>query len=76
MDHNSYLSQKNNVGDHLPLVLLLSECYHFILCKVLVISLYEDLGEDPGSWTHGDSTLSRKLVWSTLIISTLVLHPH
>ena len=23
--------------------------------NVLVGSLHEDLGEDPGSWTHGDS---------------------
>ena len=33
-----------------------------------VKSLREDLGEDPRSWTHVNSTLIRKLVWFTLII--------
>ena len=27
---------------------------------MLVGSLHEDLGKDPGPWTHGNSTLSKK----------------
>ena len=38
---------------------------------MLVGILHEDLGEDLGSWTHGNSTLTKKLVWSMLIISML-----
>lgn len=32
-----------------------------IMFSVLVGSLYEDVGEDPGSWTHVNSTLSEEL---------------
>jgi hypothetical protein len=45
-----------------------------LLINVSVGSLHEDLGEDLGSWTHGDSTLTRKLVWPTLITFMLILH--
>ena len=31
----------------------------------MVENLYEDLEEDSGSWTHINSILTRKLVWST-----------
>jgi hypothetical protein len=43
--------------------------------NVLVGSLLKDLREDLGSWTHINSTLTRKLVWPTLITSTLIFHP-
>ena len=35
-----------------------------VIFNVLVGSLYEDLGEDPRSWTHKIFNLTRKLVWS------------
>ena len=44
--------------------------------KVLVGSLQEDLGEDPGSKTDIISTLTRQLDWPTPIISSLTFHPH
>ena len=44
--------------------------------NVLVTSLEEGLGEDPWSWIHNSSTLAIKLVWSMLILSTLIFHPH
>lgn len=47
-----------------------------LLLKVFVGSLQEDLGEDLGSSTQIISTLTRILVWPTLIISTLIFHPH
>jgi hypothetical protein len=43
---------------------------------VLVGSFHEDLGEDTGSWTHVNSTLTRKVVHGpTPIISTLTNFP-
>ena len=42
-----------NVGDHFILQ---------VIFNVLVGSLCGDLGKDPRSWTHVDSTLTRKLV--------------
>jgi hypothetical protein len=36
--------------------------------------LREDLREDPRSWTHVYSTLTRKLVWPTLI--NVHIDPH
>jgi hypothetical protein len=41
---------------------------------LFVGSLYEDLREDPGSWTHVNFTLTRNLMWPMLIISTLIFH--
>ena len=52
-----------NVGDYVFL------CY--LLCKGLVGSLHEDTREDTGSWTHGNSNLTRNLAWRMQI-----LHPH
>ena len=51
---------------------------YFILCKVLVGHLHEDLVEDPGFGTHVNSTLSIKLVWSTLtrLFSVAAGSPH
>ena len=34
------------------------------------------LEEDMRSWTHLNSTLTRKLQWPTLIIFTIIFHPH
>ena len=48
-------------------VLLLMEDDYFILCKMSIECLLKDLGEDLGSWTHGNYALTRKLMWSTLI---------
>ena len=47
-----------------------------LLLNVLVGSLHEDLGENMGSLTNVNWTYMRKLVWPTLIISTLIFHPH
>ena len=38
---------------------------------MLVGSLHENLREDPGFWTYLHSTLTRKLVWTTIRISML-----
>ena len=46
------------MGDYLIL------CY---LCLSLFNVLVKSLHEDLGSWTHVNSTLTRKLVWPTLI---------
>ena len=43
---------------------------------VLVKSFHENLGEDLGSWTHSNSTLTRKSLWPTLIIFMLTFHSH
>jgi hypothetical protein len=53
-------------------ITLLCATFVFVLLNfnVLVKSLREDLGEDPRSCTHVNSTLTTKLVWPTLIIST------
>ena len=61
--------------------------YYFVLTMgvvnqkfdVLVTSLHEDLEKDLVSWTHINSTSTRKLAWPTLIISSAALnyfHPH
>ena len=47
-------------------------CPITILFSVLVGSHGEGLKEDPGCWTHIGSTLTRKLLQPTLIISTLI----
>jgi hypothetical protein len=47
-----------------------------VILKLLVRSLQEDSGEDLGSSAHIISTLTRWLVWPTLIISTLIFYPH
>ena len=47
----------------------------YLIFNVLVTGLHEDLGEDQESWNHIISTLTRKLFWPTLIISTLIFHP-
>jgi hypothetical protein len=41
-----------------------------LIYYVLVRRLEEALGEDPWSWIHNSFTLTTKLVWSTLILST------
>ena len=38
--------------------------------------MHEHLGEDMRSQTDGNSTLSRKILWTTLIISTMIFHSH
>ena len=43
---------------------------------MLVGSLREDLGEDPGSWVHINSTLTRESMWFMLIISMLIPPTH
>ena len=43
---------------------------------MLVGNPHEDLGEDPGSWTHVNFTMKKKLVWHTLTIPVLIFHPH
>ena len=45
------------------------------MLKVLVGSLREDLGENPWSWARIIATLSRHIVWPTIIISPLVVCP-
>ena len=49
-----------------------------VIFRVLVGSLYEDLGEDLESWTHVNSSSTIKLVWPTLIglFSGAVTSPH
>ena len=50
-------------------------CATFVLqvtSDVLVGSLHEGLGKDLGFRTQVDSTLTRKLVWHVVIISTLI----
>lgn len=39
-----------------------------LIFNVLVGIRHEDLGEDPVSWTHVNSTLTRKYAWPTLHI--------
>ena len=66
--------QKINVGDYFSLI-----CVNFVpelIFSVLVGSLHGDLGEDPRFWTNNNSTLTRKLVWSTLIILMLIFYSH
>ena len=46
-----------------------------LLFDMLVGSLNEDLGEDPMSWTHVNSTLTKKSLWPTLIISHAIFPP-
>ena len=48
----------------------------YLIFNVLVGSLNEDLGKDLGSWTHVNSTLTRKLDWPKLIIWSPISHPH
>ena len=43
---------------------------------MLVESLHGDLGEDMGCWTRINSTMTRKLVLPTLIISMLRATTH
>ena len=45
-------------------------CDAFVLQLVFIVfvkSLYEELAEDLESWTHVNCTLTRELVWPTLI---------
>ena len=67
-----FLSRVSMRGDSLFM------CYFWskLIGKLFFGSLHEDLGEDPGSWIHIKSTLSIKSMWLTLIISTLIFHPH
>ena len=40
--------------------------------NVLVGNLHADLGEDSGTWTHGNFTSTRKFVWRMLLFTTLL----
>jgi hypothetical protein len=55
--HISCFSSEIDVGDY------------FILCKVWVGSLQEDLADDLECLAHNISTLTRQSEWPTLIIS-------
>ena len=46
-----------------------------LMFNVVVGSLHEDSGEDPGSWTCNSSTVTRKSVWPTLIIFHIDVPP-
>jgi hypothetical protein len=43
-----------------------------VIFNVLVGSLYEDLGEDLGSWAHINSTLTRKII----MVHANIFHAH
>ena len=56
MGHINYFSRKS-----IWAIIQFLCCYKVIvlfLCKALVGSLHEDLGEDLGSWTPSNSTLT------------------
>ena len=67
MGHSNFFSRR------LVWVIILF-CATFVL-KLIFNVLVGNLHENPGSWTHMKSTLTRKLVWPMLIISMLISPP-
>jgi len=71
MSHNNFLKPKIKFPIKLMWVIIIF-CIALSLqtiFNVLVESLHEDFREDPRSWTHIKSTLTRKLATPTLINS-------
>ena len=58
------------------IILLRDTFVLWLTFNVLVRNLLKDFGEDPGSWTHINSTSTRNAMRPILIISTPISHPH
>ena len=73
MGHRSCLPKK-----FMWLIILLCASFALqVIFDVMIRIRYEDSEkEDPETKIHVNSSLTRKLMWPRLIMSTLIFHPH